>query len=328
MSKFDPKSMFESLQNSLEHSRTSSGAKEFLRVKPGNTYLLRLLPYVDDMNATFFHYFYHGWNSRSTGQYVEYVCPKTFGENNCFLCTKRFAHYNRGNSNEDLDRKLSYMLKQKERHLVNVYVLDDPTNEENNGQVKVLRFTKTVHAKFHDAISGEDSDEFGYRVFDLGKAGCNFKLKVETTVDGKNEFTSYANSRFTAPSPIPGMTEDKIEKIYTACYDLSQFVKPSSEEEIKEAYKVHLLQTSDDTFPPLEKETSQQETVALKSSKNNGGKDNDVLSQELDKDLVEDSVTDQQETEQTKSLLEKENVEDSDLVADKLEDLLSDLENI
>ncbi|NDB28524.1 hypothetical protein EB151_03115 [archaeon] len=164
-------------------------------MKAGNTYSVRLLPNVKAPNKTLFHYYSHGWNSLATGQYVSAISPSTWGERDP-IDEAKFRLSKNGSEQEKEDSKL---LTRRENWLINVYVVSDPTNAENNGQVKILRFGKQLHKIIMSAIEGEDADEFGHRVFDLSSEGCSLKIKIEEqggypTYDSKSRRGSKACS--------------------------------------------------------------------------------------------------------------------------------------
>jgi len=56
-------SMFESIRGALASSEDKPATTNILRTEPGNTYTVRLLPFVKDPKKTFYHYYQHGWNS-------------------------------------------------------------------------------------------------------------------------------------------------------------------------------------------------------------------------------------------------------------------------
>ena len=91
------------------------------------------------------------------------------------------------------------------------------------------------------AIEGDDSDEFGSRVFDLSPNGVNFKLKVEK----QGEWTSYNASRFTSPVDL-GISEEKMEEIYASVHDLTSVNQIKSESEIVEMWNTHFLGISNE----------------------------------------------------------------------------------
>jgi len=183
--------MFDSIKQALNKQPKSGGIGDILKTTPGNTYEVRLLPCVTNPDKTFFHYFSHGWTSFATGQYVNALSPQTWGERDP-ISEMRYQHYRSG-SPEEKDKSRSIL--RSEKWLVNVYVVNDPSSPENNGTVKVLRFGKQLHSIIMDAIEGDDSDQFGPRIFDLSKNGCSFRIKV----DKQGDFPSYVSSRFLMP---------------------------------------------------------------------------------------------------------------------------------
>ena len=122
-------SMFESIKGALaSSSEGKSKFSEIMQTKPGNTYTVRLLPDGKSPVDTFFHYYNMGWNSFATGQYVQALSPQTFGER-CPINEERFRLSRTGT---DEEKEKASALRRTEKWLVNVYVVDDPTNPENN----------------------------------------------------------------------------------------------------------------------------------------------------------------------------------------------------
>jgi hypothetical protein len=67
------------------NNKKTGGYRNVLKTTPGNTYLVRIIPNLDDMEKTFFQYYLHGWTSATDGRYVSSVCPSTYGEE-CPIC--------------------------------------------------------------------------------------------------------------------------------------------------------------------------------------------------------------------------------------------------
>lgn len=233
------KNMFESIKESLNTTNTTNDLsfRNFLKMEAGKTYLVRFIPNITDPKSTFFHYAHHGFTSLSTGQYVDATCPRVFGER-CPICELRFKLYK---TKKEEDRNLAYMIRAHEKHLVNVYVVNDPTNPENEHTVKILRFGKRIYDKILGATEGDDADEFGTRIYDLTENGCNFKIKVETASEGNRKFTNYNNSRFTAPSAIPNMDSEKIQEAYKNIFDLTKILEMKTEAELNSIISEHIL---------------------------------------------------------------------------------------
>ena len=72
--------MFESIKGAMVKSAQQNTTSNIMRLKPSNTYTLRLVPFEKDPSKTFFHYYSHGWVSEMTGQYLSAISPQTWGE--------------------------------------------------------------------------------------------------------------------------------------------------------------------------------------------------------------------------------------------------------
>lgn len=235
-------SMFQSIKAALAKSEDAGNNTytEILKTTPGNTYTVRLLPFAQDPSKTFFHYYTHGWVSFANGQYVQALSPSTFGERDP-IAEERFRILRTGTEEE---KEKVTAIKRAEKFLVNVYVIDDPTNSDNNGKVKLLRYGKQLHKIIMEAIEGEDSEEFGPRIFDLSSNGVSFKIKVEN----QGEYPTYVSSRFTSAGKI-NLSEDEQEKIYKGVFDLSKVFTLKSYDELKTMLDehFHLAQASSKT---------------------------------------------------------------------------------
>lgn len=309
MSTTDIKSMFESIKASLSSEKTSNNSsfRNILKLEAGKTYLVRLIPNINDPKSTFFHYSHHGFTSLATGQYIDATCPRTFGER-CPICEARFKLYK---TKKEEDKNLAYTIRAHDKHMVNVYVVSDPTNSENEGTCKILRFGKRIYDKILDATEGDDADEFGPRVYDLTENGCNFKIKVETAVDGKNKFINYNNSRFTAACAIPNMDSDKIKEIYENIFDLTKILETKTEDELNDILKNHIFCNPNAS---IQKTSAPTKTDKNTDKDNSGDKD--------DSDDSNDSVPPVTPPKQNKTT---KNTTSSD---QKIQSLLDGLDNL
>jgi hypothetical protein len=230
-------SMFAAIKDAL-NKPSESNFKDILKFEPGKTYLVRLLPNIKAPEQTFFHYFHHSWKSFATGQFVSYVSPTSWGER-CPISEENFRIYKQGSPEEKEKGKAIY---RKENYLVNVYVVSDPTNPENDGKVKVMRYGNQIHKIIRNAIDGDDAAEFGEKIFNLTEQGCNFRIKCEKksdTKDTKKEFVEYTSSRFLSPSKIDGLDEQKIKDVYNNIFDLTQILPSGTYDELKLALEEH-----------------------------------------------------------------------------------------
>jgi hypothetical protein len=225
-------SMFESIKGALASSDEASRSKfsEIMQTRPGNTYTVRLLPDSKAPTETFFHHYNMGWNSFATGQYVQALSPQTFGER-CPINEERFRLSRTGS---DAEKEKASALRRAEKWLVNVYVVDDPSNPDNNGKVKMLRYGKQLHKIISEAIDGEDSEEFGAKIFDLGDAGVNFKVKCEQ----QGDYPTYVSSRFTSATKL-NLSEDQQKDIYGSTHTLKDTFPVKSNAELLEMLNEH-----------------------------------------------------------------------------------------
>lgn len=260
MSKKFSASMFDALKGAMADQRSGGNFKDILKTPIGNNFLVRLIPDVNDISKTMYHYFSHGWKSLATGQFVSTVCPTTAGDR-CPICEERVRLY-RG---DDEDKENAKLLGRKEQWLVNVYVVDDPTSNENNGSIKMVRYGKQLDKVIRDATEGVDKDEFGARVFDLTDDGCNLRIAVEKNDGG---YPTYVSSKFLRESGIDGMTDAKIEKTYDGLFELDKVFDQKSSEEVKEILDTHFFcrVSSASVADQLPKEESGGTEVAASTS--------------------------------------------------------------
>lgn len=200
--------LYEKIKGSFAESKKSAGGiyRNILKTKADNTYLVRIIPNVDDPDKTFFRYYLHGWSSTTDGRYVSATCPTTF-EEECPICQERFRLWNKG---DDESKLLSKSLARKERFYANVYVVDDPDNPENNGSVKVLGYGRQIAKVIEEAMEGDDAEEVGARMFDFSKEGCNLRIKVTKNQAG---FPNYDLSKFVSPSSIDVTLDTVLEDL-------------------------------------------------------------------------------------------------------------------
>lgn len=253
--------MFDSIKEALtsQDKKQGGGLQEILQLKPGNTYTVRLLPNTKNPKQTLFHHFVHGWNSLATGKYISALSPMTFGERDP-IAEERYKVLRTGTEEEKEKIKV---IRRSEQWLVNVYVVDDPTNPENNGKVKVLRYGKQLANIVNSAISGDEAEEFGMRVFDLSKEGVNFKVKVEK----QGDYPLYTSSRFTSVGRDLGLGDSKQDEILESTHDLESIYRLKSESELKEMLDEHYYCKSSNKEETTSSLPEADEAIAELSSK-------------------------------------------------------------
>lgn len=224
--------MFDSIKEALtSQDKKQGGLQDIMQLKTGNTYTVRLLPNTKNPKQSLFHHFTHGWNSLATGKYVSAISPTTFGERDP-IAEERYKVLRTGTEEEKEKMKV---IRRAEQWLVNVYVIDDPSNPDNNGKVKILRYGKQLGNIINSAISGDEAEEFGMRVFDLSKEGVNFKIKVEK----QGDYPVYTSSRFTSVGRDLGLSDSKQDEILESTHDLESVFRVKTEDELKQMLDEH-----------------------------------------------------------------------------------------
>jgi len=139
----------------------------------------------------------------------------TTNNDKCPVCEHNSSLWNSGiEANKEIVRKQ----KRKLNYVVNVYIVSDPKNPENEGQVKLFKFGKKIFDKITEAMNPAFEDEKAINPFDYW-TGANFKLKIRK-VDG---YQNYDKSEFESPSPL-FKDDAKIEEVWKSQHSLKLLV--------------------------------------------------------------------------------------------------------
>ncbi len=143
-------------------------------------------PAVDgDEGLPWIRIFHHGF--QGPGGWLIDNCLTTLNDK-CPVCEHNSTLWNSGvEANKDIARKQ----KRKLSYISNIYVVSDPSNPENEGQIKLFKFGKKIFDKITEAMNPEFADETPVNPFDLWE-GANFKLKIRN-VEG---YRNYDKSEF------------------------------------------------------------------------------------------------------------------------------------
>jgi hypothetical protein len=251
-------SMFDSIKSALtkQTENTNTKFKDFLRTEAGNTYTVRILPNVKDPNKTFLHYYSYSWKSFADGKLINVVSPTTWNQRDPIA----EEGYRIRRSGTEEDKAKAQALNRKENWMVNVYVENDPTKPENNGQIKILRFGRQLNKIIMDAIEGDDAADFGPRIFDLSPAGCSLRIKVEK----QGDFPTYVSSKFALPKAVTGLDSDSYDEIYGNVFDLESYLAVKSYDELKETLNLHYHCNEDVVTTESNTETQSQPRIIEK----------------------------------------------------------------
>tara|TARA_B100002019_G_scaffold291898_1_gene313354 strand:- start:8885 stop:9856 length:972 start_codon:yes stop_codon:yes gene_type:complete len=178
--------------------------------KTGNGYaVIRFLPAPDGEDLPWVKMYSHGFQGPG-GWYIENSLT-TLGQKD------PVSEYNRTlwNSGNDKDKEIVRKQKRKLSYYSNIYVVKDPSNPHNEGQVFLFKFGKKIFDKIMAAMQPEFEDETPINPFDFW-AGANFKLKIRK-VDG---YWNYDKSEFDSPAALLD-DDDALEALWKKQYSLA-----------------------------------------------------------------------------------------------------------
>ena len=122
------------------------------------------------------------------------------------------------NSGNEKDKDTVRKQKRKLSYYANIYVVKDPANPQNEGEVFLYKFGKKSFDKVMDVMQPEFEDEQAINPFDFWQ-GANFKLKLQK----KDGFWNYDKSEFDSSSPLLE-DDDALEAIWKKQHSLTAFV--------------------------------------------------------------------------------------------------------
>ena len=158
--------------------------------------------------------FSHGF--QGPGGWLIDNCLTTLNEK-CPVCEHNNTLWNSGiEANKDIARKQ----KRKLSYFANILVISDPSNKENEGQVKLFKFGKKIFDKITEAMNPEFADETPVNPFDMWE-GANFKLKIRN-VEG---YRNYDKSEFAEKSALYDGDDEKLEALWKSEFGLKEFLE-------------------------------------------------------------------------------------------------------
>ena len=181
--------------------------------KTGNGYaVIRFLPATDGEDLPWVKMYSHGFQGPG-GWYIENSLT-TLGQKD------PVSEYNRQLWNSGTDKNKEIVRKQKRKlsYYSNIYVVKDPANPHNEGQVFLFKFGKKIFDKIMAAMQPEFEDETPINPFDFWQ-GANFKLKIRK-VDG---YWNYDKSEFDSPGALLD-DDDALEALWKKEYSLNALV--------------------------------------------------------------------------------------------------------
>lgn len=185
--------------------------------KAGNGYaVIRFLPEIDGEDSPFVSVYSHTFKGK--GGWLYENCPTTIGEK-CPICAANSELWNSGI--ED-DKNIARNRKRKLSYVSNVLIVEDPANPENKGKVFLYQYGTKIFQKIQSLAHPEFQDEVAVDPFNFW-TGADFKIKIRN-VGG---YTNYDRSEFSAPAPLFGGDDKKLEELWKKQYPLKPFIDKS-----------------------------------------------------------------------------------------------------
>ena len=181
--------------------------------KGGNGYaVIRFLPAPNGEDLPFVKLYSHAFQGPG-GWYIE---------NSLTTLNQKdpVSEYNTSlwNNGTDAGKETARKQKRKLTYVANIYVVKDPANPSNEGQVFLYKFGKKIFDKLTAAMQPEFEDEEAIDPFDFWQ-GANFKLKAKNVAGYRN----YDSSEFAAQSALLD-DDDAMEAIWKKQYSLAEIV--------------------------------------------------------------------------------------------------------
>ena len=131
----------------------------------------------------------------------------------------------RGKLYESGNKEAAKLINRNIVYISNILVIKDPAHPENNGKVKLHKYTNGIATKQDNLQNPPEKDEEKINPFDYWD-GKNLKLRLKKpeAKGGEKVIATYASSEWADKSAIG--TDAEIEAIWNQLYDLNEFKKP------------------------------------------------------------------------------------------------------
>lgn len=207
---------------------------------------------------------FHSFRSRSTGKYIEIGC----NSGHCPICDYCIPKWRTGDKDIQDSLRRDGIMK-KTAYYLNAYVVDNPIDPTQNGKIRILKFGTQLRDKIDEAITGRDAERIGMRLFDLGKDGYTFVVKVRMKGEFPNYEASYVDMTH-SEDDVKNLTDEDIDRImHETIYIPEMFTVPDRDSVVRD-FRIHYLCD--------EQTTTHRTTDSAGAERDNTDKDVDVIS--------------------------------------------------
>ena len=196
------------------------------------------------------HHKVYSFKSESTGKRVYGGVSPALWDKPDILREKQRDLFDQG------QKEKAMLLYPTDKRLVNIFVIEDSSDESNNGQFKILNYTAkpedpkrprsgSPFIKFINKILNDEDSDIGMRqLYSMGEDGVTIKMTIKEGKDWPEfEFDAYSGKKVKG---FNGFPDDKLMKIYTekATSLMDMVDEPKSDEDILKFYNQHVLGVS------------------------------------------------------------------------------------
>ena len=199
---------------------------------------------------TYLHHKVYSFESVSTGKRVYGGISPSLWDKPDFLQAKQQELF------DQQQKEKAMLLYPTDKRLVNIFVIEDSSDEDNNGKFKVLNYSAKPEdpkrprsgsplIKFiNKLLNDEDSDITTRQLYSMGEDGVTIKMTIK---EGANwpefEFDAYTGKKVKG---FNGFPTDKLVKIYTekASNLMDMLDEPKTDEDLLKLYNQHVLGVS------------------------------------------------------------------------------------
>lgn len=182
------------------------------------------------------------------------LCPKTIGEK-CPICDESYKYSDLfKQTNDKRFEEMSRKRRPTVSYLTNVYIINDTTNEKNNGEVKAWFMTNGVYKKVQELMYPKkpeiDDEEFSSKEAQEPiipfhpTEGVNMMLIANHDDKG---WQSYENTQFSNKITPIASDKEAIDAILSKCHDLEEWTgkdKVMSYDDLVEKLRNHNEKTN------------------------------------------------------------------------------------
>ena len=184
--------------------------------KAGNGYaVVRFLPAPEGEDLPWAKMYTHAFQGPG-GWYIENSLTTTGGKDPVSELNSQLW-----NSGIDSDKEVARKQKRKLSYYANIYVVKDPANPHNEGQVFLYKFGKKIFDKVMSAMQPEFEDEDPINPFDFW-AGADFKIKIKKVAG----YWNYDSSEFAVDGTLGDLDDSELEEIWKKEYSLAELTAP------------------------------------------------------------------------------------------------------